>query len=70
MCSCYICGNYIDEPKIDWRDKKLEPCDECKREVEQIVREYDEDYIFTEVDNVEEISIEREERLLYHEGLV
>lgn len=48
--SCYICGNNIDEPRLDPRDMKTMPCSVCEQVIQDTIDSYpkegeDEDYV-------------------------
>lgn len=40
MSNCYICGGFIQTPRIDPRDNKLRPCGTCEHIIAESLEEY------------------------------
>lgn len=38
---CYICDTYIEDPKIDPRDGKVMPCNDCLSEIDEALSDFD-----------------------------
>lgn len=61
MGNCYICGASIDELQIDPRDKKTMPCGVCLDEVDKILDYWNEDSVYSYVeDDPSDLVVEEE----------